>query len=254
MPLHSFYTHANFGDVMEQLNFLRRLSVEYPGHEFVQFTKTAQVEQLREFVADTPAIRVEDIKDQTPNALCSWIGHEGFVWRFPNRNRDRVSFLVAWFKRLASLAGLESPIHRVEDLLFDFPALLKPVPVTADILVINSSPLSGQCRSYQVGCLDSLAQALAQKHTVISTEKIENIHCTRDHGLSLCGIGSLSRSCKAVVGIATGPVWPTINVWNHGKVDIVYIVDNEHINYGDQYFKTSNEFEARQIMGQRGYL
>jgi len=258
-----FYSHAKYGDNLEQLNYVRKLCYAYPNYEFVQYTNEDQLEQLQEVIEDLdPQVTLKFHGHKPDEAHHTWIGHEGFCRMWPGRNNDRVGFMIAWFQNLSKRAGVESPIKCAQDLLFDYPALTKPVVFQEnfDVLVINSEPQSGQYRGFSREGIDNLARGLAQSNKVITIEKVDDLPCTRAMGLSLTEIGSLSRQCRAVCGVSTGPMWPTFNVWNTGieftgmkPSDFVYIVDGEYINYGDNFHKADNDIQAYTIMKSLGY-
>jgi hypothetical protein len=44
------------------------------------------------------------------------------------------------------------------------------------------------------------------------------VPCTADAGLSITGTGNLSLDAAHIIMIATGPAWPTFNIWNRDSV------------------------------------
>lgn len=253
----SFYSYVNFGDNLEHLNFLRKVVAKTPDLQVFQYSKPEVLPQLYEVVEDLPQIVLKHVDERPGDAINSWLSSDGFFHSFPGRNSEHVKFMLGWFDHLAKKAGLENPILTVEDLLFDYPALLKPVPVPEpfDVLVINSPPCSGQYRGWNPGEWMQLARDLAQKNKVITTEKVDGLPCTRDFNLSLTGIGSLSRDVKNIIGVATGPIWPTLNIWNHNRLNLrVMFVDNEYLRYDSRSHTTSDMGRARQLAQENGIL
>jgi len=251
----SFYSYVNFGDNLEHLNFLRKLVVKNPDLQCFQYSKPEVLPQLFEVVEDLPQIVLKHVDERPANAVNAWISCDDFIQRYPGRNSEHVKFMPDWFNHLAQKVGVENPIKTVEDLLFDYPALLKPVPETFGVLVINSAPCSGQLRGFNAGEWAQLARDLAQKNTVITTEKVDGLPCTRDLNLSLSGIGSLSRSVHSILGVATGPIWPTLNIWNHNRLNLrVMFVDNEYLRYDGRSHTTNDMGRARQLAKENNLL
>lgn len=253
----SFFSYVNFGDNLEHLNFLRKVVAKTPDLQVFQYSKPEVLPQLYEVVEDIPQITLKHVDERPANAINSWLACDNFIHTFPGRNSEHVKYMIAWFDYLAKKAGLESPIKTVEDLLLDYPALLKPVPVPQDydVLVINSPPCSGQYRGWNPGEWMNLVRDLAKKNSVITTEKVDAFPCTRDFGLSLTGIGSLSRTVRNIIGVATGPIWPTLNVWNHDRLNLrVMFVDNEYLRYDSRSHTTSDMNRARQLAQENGIL
>lgn len=122
----------------------------------------------------------------------------------------------------------------------------EPIPTIAeqefafDFLAVNSQPCSGQLRCFdRIEYLDPLIQALcdAGKSVLVTrpTTVVGKIRmnpevlpsgqpsqygqlskpmCTHDIGLTISGIGAISRRCRHHIMVSTGPSWPTFNVCN----------------------------------------
>ena len=245
----SFFSHVNIGDNFEQLHFLRRLVAKYPDLQCTQYIKPEVLPHVGEVIEDTPQIAVKHVDERPNDATNSWLACDDFIHKFPGKNADHVRYMLAWFQHLAHKVGLESPHSKPEDLLFDYPALLKPTLTDYDILFINSAPLSGQLRSYNSNAFNALAHELASKNRIITTDKCDGLPCTRDFNLTLTGIGSLSRHVHSVIGVATGPLWPTLNIWNHNRLKLrIIMVDHEQLRYDASCKHASSIDQARSIV------
>jgi len=157
------------------------------------------------------------------------------------------------------------------DLLFDYPAIQKDVtrrlPVgyqleKFDILFINSRPCSGQCLAYDdVNYFDPLIEELAKRYCLICTQKPASpgafgIRCTTDTEMTISEIGALSLRCNYIIGVATGPLWPTFNIWNQHSVTqrIVMLGNGEQLNLGANVRQVTNRDEMKLELVKEGLL
>lgn len=199
----------------------------------------------------------------------------GFWEQHPERN-DFAAFYLSWFEYVAFDMGYASPFQYPQDLLFDYPKLKgsllnrrEPLfPTLFDFLVINSKPSSGQFRAYDTEhCMDELILALAVKHSVVYTKPLEdgakvgfpfahNLLCTHDAELSITEIGQLSKCCKYIVMVSTGPSWPTFNIFNCETVKFrLVLLDNESLRGLDpRSVQRSNLTAARAELVKGGFL
>jgi glycosyltransferase involved in cell wall biosynthesis len=250
----STHCSVRLGDNLSHLQFLRKLARRYRRTIFRHTAHADYLLEMRDVVADIPNISlVSEIKD---GSIEVWKGHEGFWYEHPDRN-DFVKVYIAWFDELARKMGLENPIKQASDFLFDYPALLQKTPLDGpfDFLIINSPPMSGQLKAYtdlEKTCLD-----LKNKYgfTVISTAPVLGVECTQDYKLSVTAIGSLSRQCRNIIMVSTGPSWPTFNIYNQESVEMrIVMLDNERLNLSPNTVHVSNEAEIMPILREKGII
>lgn len=270
---HHTFCKFHLGDNLIVLNFLRRLAARYPEHRFIHAAKSGWLPQLREVVKDLPAISLLPLEQSPAGAIHAWSGAGRPLWCLPfggfrDQHPDKFNwsrFHIDWLRHLAGQMGLESPIAKPEDLLFDYPAIRETVMPDwkCDVLVINARPGSGQLKAYgnarslkhrfrqrfgkggvEVHQEDdfmspAIEQLIAAGHNVVTTQphrpKAGDNRpippCTADHGLTVTNIGNLSLRCKYIVMVATGPMWPTLNVWNVDTVKLrITLLDREQLN------------------------
>lgn len=261
------YNDFHLGDNLQHLHFLRKMALANPADEFVHGVHLCHMGQLFEAVEDVKNIHLVDVeKFRVGNwpmrdvARNVWKNADGFWERHPLRD-DYAGFYIQWFEHLAGEMHLESPIKKREDLLFDYPRIRVRTPLSHwfDVLLINSQPCSGQFRAYdRLDYFDPLIAELhrAGKRLVVTqkselTEKI-GIPCTRDHGLSITGVGNLSFHCSTIIMVSTGPSWPTFNTWNEasGKLRIVCL-DREVLNLSSNTVQVNDLQGALQMMRER---
>jgi hypothetical protein len=249
---HYTYNEFHLGDNLVHLHFLRALARLKPEHVFIHAVHECHLKQLEEVVADVENLRLIPLPLREKYAplgawINTWKNADEFWARHPVRH-DWVEFHLSWFAYLSHKLGLPCPFHTAKDFLFDYPALdgelnryvdanFKPA---FDFLIINSQPCSGQLKPYDgAAYFTPLCEALVAKgHSVITTDELLRtcpaghtgplppaIPCTRTMGLSITGVGTISRRCKNIIAVATGPLWPCLNVWN-AKTPIIILLDH----------------------------
>ena len=221
----------HIGDHIQYLNFIRRVAKAMPDREFIHYARWDYLKELRDVIEDLPNIKLAELGHMLPtDAQNVWMGHENYWYDSPKQD-DFVAFHLDWFEHLAKRLGVKNYTCEPRDLLFDYPKILKPLhgaclpPTPFDVLVISSAPASGQFQGYNHFALINLAARMADKglKVVITTElpkHIKNAYSTVAPGryLSITQIGHLSLHCHTIVGVSTGPDWPTHNIWNLDSV------------------------------------
>ncbi len=259
---------------MVHLHFLRKLALGPGQHdEFIHAAHECYIPQLEEMVCDVPSIRLVRIEDRVPESRNVWKNAgagtpAGGFWERHALRHDFGSFHLDWFDHLAKeMLGCLSPIHKTSDLLFDFPAMLgtnerregAKLAQECDFLIVNSQPCSGQFLAFDdVHCMDGLIAEIAARHAVCCTAptKVPNVPCTLDYGFTLADIGWLSRRCRHILGVATGPLWPTFNVWNRDTAQsrVVLIDNGERLDLTFDTFHARTLEEARHFFKTQGIL
>jgi len=153
-------------------------------------------------------LRIRPISEAPANSIDSWRNTGGY-WE---RHTDKLNFAkfhLDWFEELASRMCVKNPIQKVDDLLFDYPALDSFIQMAPDfdIVVINSPGLSGQFTNFNPDDFRVLVSKLVSKgHRVIST--VATGLCPAFDGKNVTWIGATAAKAKAVIGTSTGPSWP----------------------------------------------
>ncbi len=248
---HRTFNAYHLGDNIIHLHFLRKLAEKYTGEEFEHYCAEQHRVQLRPIIADLPQIRLVDTCPA--DAIDAWRGADGYWHAHPQRN-DFVTFHIDWFARLQNLMGLSrGVIHGVDSMMMDYPALevrANPHP-KFDYLVINSIPHSGQFSAYNPHEFDRMVNhMLKQGKSVITTAPTNTAApCTNDGmtGMDVTEIGRLSQSAGCIIGVPTGPIWPTFNKWNR-ETDRVLMLDNERVDLGVYVYHVRSIAEAMKYL------
>ena len=266
-------THCpvRLGDNLAHLHFLLALARAHPDYTFRHYAHGDYIEQLRPMIAGS---RVELVPfgsvSNTGARWCaapaepsinSWKDYRGF-WSHHHFQHDYGDFMLSWCKHLARLMGLESPFESISDLLFDYPALRAAAPPCYvrkfDFLIVNSPGLSGQSRRLNYDRLDELILNLAERHRVIVTcprPALLRIPCTQSFGYDVTMIGKVSQLVDHVLMVATGPSWPTFNVWNAGGLKSrVILVDAENIQLDPKAVQADTAELAAEVYKAKGLL
>ncbi len=217
-PIQTFNSF-HLGDQLVHLNFLRRCALANPDRDFIHYAQWQYLRELKPLTADVPNLELKEFGYSMPvGAIDSWRGANRFWYEHPKRN-DFVLFHLEWFALLAKRMGIENPVTKSSDMLFNYPAMMNPVvesngslvPSAFDIMVINCPPNSGQFPAYNSDDMITLvAKLMNVPHRVIQV--------TPESGFSVTQIGVLSQSCHTIVMVSTGPSWVTWNVFNQASV------------------------------------
>jgi len=262
-----FETWCGFqiGDSLIHLHFLRKLAIRQPEDQFHHGVNSAHFPQMVELIEDLPNVHLFDYHHRQPGAHHIWKNTEGYWEHHPLRDHY-AAFHLEWFQHLSKRMGVESPFQHNEDLLFDYPALLKPTPLSYpfDVLFVNSAPCSAQFRAYLSGpggCnnpeyFTPMVEALASRYSVITTwPSSVKVPCTLDYNITCTGIGHLSLLCKIIVFVSTGPSWPTFNVWNQhtAKLRLAFL-DRETLGMCGNTVEVGNLEHGMNVLRERGIL
>jgi hypothetical protein len=140
---------------------------------------------------------------------------------------ERFKFSTALF------AEMMNPAPRFEykdlDLLLRYENLPRECK-NIDVLIINSSPRSGQYTpilhpQHRKFWNDYAFYLASQKGlNVITTEKHDTrVKCTADYNLTLKNIGALSTRAKVIIAVNTGPLSPCYNTFTLQNVRRIYM-------------------------------
>lgn len=268
------FNRYHLGDCLIFLHLLRALAKAHVSTPFVHFCHACYIPQLQEAVMDLPNILLMPFESELwklrqHEAIDTWKNCQRHWEDSPNRWNWSQHTLDhhAW---TAKRMGFESPFSRREDLLFDYPALgVRNEYVPADFLIVNSEPSSGQFKpmaGHGSGYLNGLILALNQKHRVIVTEDFEgrpkNVAATRNagphnEGFTISQIGSCSRDYKNIIGVATGPMWPCINVHNnhsHEGRRFIALLDNQESLNLPHWEQVPNVEDVLRIAKSEGWI
>jgi len=252
------FNRYHLGDNLIFLHLLRALAKQHDQTPFVHFCNGCDLHQLHEVVADLPNIILANFESPLweergrIEAIDTWKNHDRF-WENSRFRWDWSQFMLSHHDWTAARMGFISPFKVREHLLFDYPALEQKGSLLYDFLIVTSEPSSGQfspMAQHGSGYLDKLVGALneAGKSVWVTSpspftkfgpdqggwKEQTGPSCTRDCEMTITGVGRISQMCQHIIGVATGPLWPCINVHNNhsheGRKFIALLDNNESIN------------------------
>jgi hypothetical protein len=257
------YNAYHLGDNLLTLHYLRGLAKAYPAFHFTHAAPATYLDQLAPLAADLPNLSLSALHDSPPppTAHNAWLGADGWFYGQPDRH-DFVAIYLRHFRRLSQALGLPSPFTKARDLLFDYPALESPLPAELDdghrILVINSAPQSGQFPAYDPAAFDRIVRDLRNAgHIVATTSPSPHASlCTQDTRMDITAIGRLSQTATAIIGVPTGPIWPTFNIWNADTIKTrILLLDTERVDILPEHTVHANHLSlVPEILKDRGLL
>lgn len=255
--IQTFCTY-NLGDNFVHLNYLRKLAALYPDEKFVHAAQASLLPQLRDVVSDIPTISLIDLAQKEASSINIWKNRRGDFFGHQKRN-DWAGFYLEFFEVLSRDLGVKNPISISTDLLFDYPAIYAKKYPKVDFLIINSTPFSNQFRNFWPEQLDAVVGKLASKgYSVITTSPSSHqVPCTQTSTppMTVSDIGSLSLGCNYIFGVATGPIWPTFNVWNVSSVKLrVLLLDGERIEIAPNTHHVERINDGVKILEEHGIL
>ena len=252
------HTHnaLRLGDNLVQLNFLRRLCLQNPDLEITHYhnpelCKFEEIDALRSDMS--LRLRIRPISEAPADSINSWRNTGGYWERHPDK-LNFAKFHLCWFEELASRMCVKNPIQKVDDLLFDYPALDSFIPMApdCDVVVINSPGLSGQFTNFNPDDFRNLVSKLVSKgHRVIST--VDTGLCPAFDNKNVTWIGATAAKAKAVIGTSTGPSWPCLNVHNKNAFHLL-CADTETVIFTERGQMARSAFHALHILEEEGLL
>jgi hypothetical protein len=264
----TFRTHCavRLGDNLAHLHFLRALAKAYPDQKFVHYAHRQYLPQLIEVVSDTTNVHLcdlETVEDGTgdywsmrPHQLLRSVDawkNAGGRWEKDEHRNDYANFMFRHFCGLAKRMGLS--FVPPPDFLFDYPALQGYKYPAFDCLIVNSPPQSGQMPDFNPAHLENLIGELSTKMSCVATARNRFCPSTQDKMMSVTQIGALSRFCKYIVMVSTGPSWPTFNVWNKETIQLrVILIGEEEVNLAPNTVHAHSAMDARAVLRVRGIL
>lgn len=225
----------HLGDNLIHLHFLRKLSEKYPELEFQHALNPAYMGQCAEVIEDNSKIILTPLRPgQNPEGLDGWKGAGGFFFSHEKKYQFGTLYLDL-FAKLSKDMGLSTPFKTTSDLLFDYPAIVSNQTTgNYDVVLINSTPLSDQFKTYNENDFTALAHLLRDKGlSVITSKKIDTFDCTLDTQCSVTDIANISLRAKYFIAVCTGAMWPCINVFNQATHQFKIILnDHETVDIG----------------------
>jgi hypothetical protein len=225
-PLITFNNY-HLGDNINFLNYAKRVVLYNADISIKHYCLQALHHELAPFIEGVPQVELADIADYPGGGIDTWINSDG-SWDAPFINHNWVFEHIGHFRRLSKELGVSEVIKTRDDFLFSYPELYRGNSLTeaskGAVLLINSRPMSGQFQAYDTNSFAALVKWIQDEKGLncITTEPTCLCPSTIEAKLSVAQIGALSRRCKVVMAVDTGPMWPTFTAHNDNELRIVF--------------------------------
>jgi hypothetical protein len=249
MIYHSF-NELHLGDNVFHMDLLRKLSIKYPEHIFYHYAQPYYLDELvHHIVGYEDKIFLFDCATKPPEAVNCWIGAEDFIWRDPEFTRLN-EFYIRWFNHYCAKIGLENPVTTVVSDYEQIKLKHNTLDKYYDILLINSDGHSGQFPASQ-GEFLALANTLAQKYSIVTTQHLPGYPCTVDWGYNLVDIGALAINCRFLIAVQTSCHILAVSKWSMETLERIYTLDkNPNCYIMDKIISIKGTHEFHKIISE----
>ena len=185
------------------------------------------LEQVKDF-NNSENVIVKSLKDdnlQNENIyfINLWIGdelHPYNYWNYLSKNNmgyDR--FFCDFYNYI--LTDLNIPVKIEKFIYYDFDLFKRCEYINEhsnnyytniDFLINNGQPLSSQFK-YNLNEWNAFISKLSEKYNVVTTQKVNDIKCTRDYNLKIKDIASISLNANNIIAIESGVISGFYNVF-----------------------------------------
>jgi len=108
-----------------------------------------------------------------------------------------------------------------------------------DFLICNSTPRSGQYEKKEEDW-NKLIHKLNKTYKIVTTEKVEGVHCTCDDKLSIKDIAAISTKTKKIIIVNSGVIVGLFNTYTLNNVEAIYYFDNIQTYEHPKFIKPPN--------------
>lgn len=226
------------------------------------YTKQEYIKQLQEFIYDNPNIILTPLNKKPYYSLELWINTNFFGYthiyalsksntKILNYNHFYKKFFNIVLKKIKFNISISKLVYCDDDLLNRY-NLLPEKYKKFDILIINSTPFSGQY-AYNKNIWDKYIIELDKRFKVLTTTKVDGVLCSYDDNLTIKDIASLSVNAKVIIAINSGVLPGLLNCYTLKKVKHFYIFDNRSF-YSYPNFENKNNINDITFEELQSYL
>lgn len=239
MELH-FNNQYHLGDCIFSIIYFNKIIKLNSVTRIIFYCQPQYHEQLQELIEGD--IVLEPWRDSGES---TWINRElmyhGNIGNFNGvygRTKNTDEIYIHFYNYLSKRNGLNITFNTREDILYDSEKYLIDINnynLGYDVLVINSSPLSGQF-PHSSNKFDDIIRKLNLRKRVITTKKVSGIDCTLDNKFTVLDIAKLSYHIKYVIAIHTAPHILMLNKFTIDRFKKWIMFDLRH-NYSYSFMK-----------------
>jgi hypothetical protein len=216
----NFISETHLGDCIFTTDFLNKMIKLDDNIKVNFYIFEKHKHQVTELIEDHDSIHALNYSDAPATANRAWMAQYGQITQIPF---DFTKLKMDFYNILCNELKLPNPYKDKIDLLFDHKDLIGK-NYTADILLINSDPLSNQLNGGNLNC-DTFLEKFKDKK-IITTKKVNGIPCTLDYNYSIFDIANISLGVNKIIGVHTGPWHVIMNKKNYDMGKKFYYIDN----------------------------
>jgi hypothetical protein len=118
-----------------------------------------------------------------------------------------------------------------------------------DFLINNAKPNSGQF-DYNLSEFNNFIIQLSKKYNIVTTQKVNNIKCTRDYNLTAKGIAAISLNIKNFIVIESGIIAGLYNEYLADNPDVIIY----NLSKYDYHFCSFKNFHHKKNLNELSFL
>lgn len=196
-------------------------------------------DQVKEFNC-SKNITLYTIEECGKQGIQLWIGNSDFeIHNFNFFTTDKQEkgldeFLVIFFNQFLKIAIIDVKINKFEYQDNDLQVRYKQINsktnnkyLNLDVLILNSIAMSGQY--YEQDSWVDFIKKINKKKRIATTEKIDDIVCTRDDNLTIKDIAAISTCAKIIIMVNSGVAPGLFNNETLNYVKAIYCFDYNYI-------------------------
>ena len=243
-----FYTDGHLGDnIFNYILFYNIRDYLEENNIFIKYSaKTEYHYQIKEFNPSKNVILNEIYETK---GFYLWIGNpvieHNYNYYYNHSKYPFNMFIVYFFntclKNLNLSIQITSLKYSDEDLLIRYNNLPEKYK-NIDILIVNSTPCSGQY-NFNEEDWNIYIDMMKDKYNLVTTKKVGDIKCTLDDNLTIKNIAALSTKVKVIIAINTGVLPGLLNNYTLTNVKKFYVFDD---NVGCYNYPMHPIFEKRE--------
>jgi hypothetical protein len=203
--------------------------IEQNNIKICYYAKKEYLPQLKDFLC-SKNFYLYDLENKPPTSIELWINNYLFNYRHDkqeipiNFNLYYINFFNKVLQNLNFGISISKFYYNDKNLINMYNNLNDKYK-NVDILVINSTPLSGQF-DYNKEQWDNYLVYLNSNFKIVTTTKVNDLTCTMDDNLFIKDIAAISTHVKVVIAINSGVLPSLLNMDTLQNVKHFYIFDN----------------------------
>lgn len=227
------YINYNLGDSIFAIDYLIKVVKKNKDITFHHHAPERYFGEIRKLIYGfEDRIHISPYHLKPSDSINLWIDDEWWFNQFVEKKNENNIYpidldeaFIERYKIIEEKFGIPNPIQNSNDFLLEFPDMDNyDLPKKYDLLIINSSPQSGQY-VYEWELFEKLINENLNKK-IITTLKIPGVECTLDYGYDLINIAKISTKVKNIVSVNTGVITLCLNKITLSNVDNFYVLDN----------------------------